>query len=98
MLDNEGLPEAVSGNHSASSDDGSSSIRFEDLTVDDDLPIIDRVVRYMRSSIALQRLVHVKMLAETSDLAGYVVRCQYLFYSLNISAYISSFANNTFTA
>jgi serine/threonine-protein phosphatase 4 regulatory subunit 1 len=72
MLDNEGLPEAVSGHHSASSDDGSSSIRFEDLTVDDDLPIIDRVVRYMRSSIALQRLVHVKMLAETSDLAGYV--------------------------
>ena len=73
MLENEGLPEAVSGNHGGtSSDDGSSSIRFEDLTVDDDLPIIDRVVRYMRSSIALQRLVHIKMLAETSDLAGYV--------------------------
>lgn len=48
-----------------------SSVRFEDLTVDDDLPIIDRVVRYARSSIALQRLVHVKMLAETSELAGY---------------------------
>jgi hypothetical protein len=70
MLDNEGLPETSGSNHSTSSDDGSSSIRFEDLTVDDDLPIIDRVVRYMRSSIALQRLVHVKMLAETSDLAG----------------------------
>lgn len=55
----EGLPE-----------DDSSSVRFEDLTVDDDLPIIDRVVRYTRSSIALQRLVHVKMLAETSELAG----------------------------
>jgi hypothetical protein len=73
MIDNEGLPEAGGpGHHGSSSDDGSSSIRFEDLTVDDDLPIIDRVVRYMRSSIALQRLVHVKMLAETSDLAGYV--------------------------
>jgi hypothetical protein len=74
ILENEGLPEtgAGSSNHSTSSDDGSSSIRFEDLTVDDDLPIIDRVVRYMRSSIALQRLVHVKMLAETADLAGYV--------------------------
>jgi hypothetical protein len=72
MFENEGLPEAVSGNHGGSSDDGSSSIRFEDLTVDDDLPIIDRVVRYMRSSIALQRLVHIKMLAETADLAGYV--------------------------
>jgi hypothetical protein len=73
MIDNEGLPEVGGPGHPGSSDDGSSSIRFEDLTVDDDLPIIDRVVRYMRSSIALQRLVHVKMLAETSDLAGYVV-------------------------
>ena len=81
MIDNEGLPEAVNGNHSATSDDGSSSIRFEDLTVDDDLPIIDRVVRYMRSSIALQRLVHVKMLAETSDLAGYVIG-QYRFFPM----------------
>lgn len=58
--DGEGIPE----------DD--SSARFEDLTVDDDLPIIERVVRYVKSSIALQRLVHVKMLAETSALAGYV--------------------------
>lgn len=58
MSENEGFPE----------DD--SSVRFEDLTVDDDLPIIDRVVRYTRSSIALQRLVHVKMLAETAELAG----------------------------
>jgi len=52
--------------------DESSSVRFEDLTVDDDLPIIERVVRFSRSSIALQRLVHVKMLAETAELAGYV--------------------------
>ena len=50
--------------------DETSSVRFEDLTVDDDLPIIERVVRFSRSSIALQRLVHVKMLAETAELAG----------------------------
>jgi hypothetical protein len=81
MIDNEGLPETGNSNHSTSSDDGSSSIRFEDLTVDDDLPIIDRVVRYMRSSIALQRLVHVKMLAETSDLAGYVCLSRSTFLS-----------------
>ena len=47
-------------------------VRFEDLTVDDDLPIIDRLVRYTKSQVALQRLVHVKMLAETAELAGYV--------------------------
>ena len=46
--------------------------RFEDLTVDDDLPLLERIVRYSRSQIALQRLVHVKMLGETAELAGYV--------------------------
>ena len=46
------------------------AIRFEDLTVDDDLPVLERVVRYTRSQIALQRLVHVKMMGETSELAG----------------------------
>jgi serine/threonine-protein phosphatase 4 regulatory subunit 1 len=46
------------------------AIRFEDLTVDDDLPVLDRVVRYTRSQIALQRLVHVKMMGETSEMAG----------------------------
>lgn len=49
------------------------TVRFEDLTVDDDLPILDRIVRYSQSQIALQRLVHVKMLGETSELSGYVV-------------------------
>lgn len=46
------------------------ALRFEDLTVDDDLPLIDRIVRYCRSGIALQRLVHVKMLAETAETVG----------------------------
>ena len=52
--------------------DDDDSLRFEDLTVDDDLPLLDRVVRYCRSSIALQRLVHVKMLAETAETVGTV--------------------------
>jgi hypothetical protein len=51
------------------------ALRFEDLTVDDDLPLLDRIVRYCRSGIALQRLVHVKMLAETAETVGYVKLC-----------------------
>ena len=51
-------------------DDPNSALRFEDLTIDDDLPLLDRVVRYCRSGIALQRLVHVKMLAETAETVG----------------------------
>ena len=46
------------------------AMRFEDLTVDDDLELIDRIVRYCRSGIALQRRVHVKMLAETAETVG----------------------------
>lgn len=34
---------------------------FEDLSIDDDLTQLERVVRYSSSSIALQRLVHVKV-------------------------------------
>lgn len=55
-------------------DDGGNALRFEDLTIDDDLPLLDRVVRYCRSGIALQRLVHVKMLAETAETLGYVMK------------------------
>ena len=40
--------------------------RFEDLTIDDDLPLLPRLQRYVQSSIALQRLVHVRMLGEVS--------------------------------
>lgn len=47
-----------------------NALRFEDLTIDDDLPLLERVVRYCRSGIALQRLVHVKMLAETAETVG----------------------------
>ena len=51
-------------------DEAQNALRFEDLTIDDDLPLLDRVVRYCRSGIALQRLVHVKMLAETAETVG----------------------------
>ena len=34
---------------------------FEDLSIDDELSQLERVVRYSSSSIALQRLVHVKV-------------------------------------
>ena len=47
-----------------------AALRFEDLTIDDDLSLLERVVRYVRSGIALQRLVHVKVLAETARLIG----------------------------
>jgi hypothetical protein len=45
-------------------------LRFEDLTIDDELPPLERLSRYVCSSIALQRLVHVKMLSETSVAVG----------------------------
>ena len=67
----------MEGGEGAPDGDDDDSLRFEDLTVDDDLPLLDRVVRYCRSSIALQRLVHVKMLAETAETVGYVT-CLYL--------------------
>eukprot|EP00546_Thalassionema_frauenfeldii_P006218 CAMPEP_0178922480 /NCGR_PEP_ID=MMETSP0786-20121207/16179_1 /TAXON_ID=186022 /ORGANISM="Thalassionema frauenfeldii, Strain CCMP 1798" /LENGTH=606 /DNA_ID=CAMNT_0020596853 /DNA_START=42 /DNA_END=1859 /DNA_ORIENTATION=- len=64
QIPNEGIPigEAAEQNNNA--------LRFEDLTIDDDLPLLERVVRYCRSGIALQRLVHVKMLAETAETVG----------------------------
>ena len=63
----------MEGGEAGQDGDDDESLRFEDLTVDDDLPLLDRVVRYCRSSIALQRLVHVKMLAETAETLGYVL-------------------------
>ena len=49
---------------------GPGALRFEDLTIDDSLPPIERVTRYCRSGIALQRLVHVKMLGEVAAQVG----------------------------
>ena len=39
-------------------------MRFEDLSIDDTLPPLRRLLQYSQSPIALQRLVHVKQLSE----------------------------------
>ena len=44
---------------------------FEDLSIDDNLSQIDRLVRYSKSSIGLQRLVHAKMIGDISSLVGF---------------------------
>ena len=40
------------------------------MTIDDALPPLPRLQRYARSGIALQRLVHVKMLGEVAGDVG----------------------------
>ena len=69
MLNPEGIPMGVNGTEAAP-DQNQAALRFEDLTIDDELSLLDRVVRYVRSGIALQRLVHVKMIAETAASVG----------------------------
>ena len=44
---------------------------FEDLSIDDNLSQLDRLVRYTKSSIGLQRLVHAKMISDVSVSVGY---------------------------
>jgi len=44
---------------------------FEDLTIDDNLSEQQRVVRYSKSTIGLQRLVHVKKMADVAKSIGY---------------------------
>jgi len=68
MLNPEGIPMGANVNEAAP--DPNAALRFEDLTIDDDLSLQDRVIRYVRSGIALQRLVHVKMLGETAKSVG----------------------------
>ena len=71
MLNPEGImPMGVNGTEANAAPDPNAALRFEDLTIDDDLSLLDRVVRYVRSGIALQRLVHVKMIAETATSVG----------------------------
>jgi serine/threonine-protein phosphatase 4 regulatory subunit 1 len=43
---------------------------IEDLTYDDTLEDIDRIVRYGTSNVALQRLVHVKLMVDTARCVG----------------------------
>lgn len=44
---------------------------FEDLAIDDSLSDLERVAKYVCSNIALQRVIHVKMLQETARSVGY---------------------------
>lgn len=48
-----------------------SAPTFEDLTIDDKLTEHQRVVKYVKSTIGLQRLVHVKMIADVSENIGF---------------------------
>lgn len=45
---------------------------FEDLSIDDNLSELQRLVRYSKSNIGLQRLVHVKMISHIAHSVGYV--------------------------
>ena len=44
---------------------------FEDLSIDDNLSQLQRLVRYAKSSIALQRVVHVKMIYDVANIVGF---------------------------
>jgi serine/threonine-protein phosphatase 4 regulatory subunit 1 len=46
------------------------SLELSDLTLDDGLDDLHRIERYATSAIALQRLVHVKLMAETAREVG----------------------------
>lgn len=47
---------------------------FEDLAIDDSLSDLERVAKYACSNIALQRVIHVKMLQDTARSVGYAAR------------------------
>ncbi|CAH0476206.1 unnamed protein product [Peronospora belbahrii] len=51
---------------------------FEDLAIDDSLSDLERVTKYVCSNIALQRVIHVKMLHETAQSVGFEATCTQL--------------------
>ncbi|KAH7474214.1 Serine/threonine-protein phosphatase 4 regulatory subunit 1 [Phytophthora ramorum] len=51
---------------------------FEDLAIDDSLSDLQRVTKYVCSNIALQRVIHVKMLHDTARSVGYQATCDQL--------------------
>ncbi|KAI9914924.1 hypothetical protein PsorP6_007749 [Peronosclerospora sorghi] len=51
---------------------------FEDLAIDDSLSDLERVTKYVCSNIALQRVIHVKMLHETARSVGFQATCDQL--------------------
>eukprot|EP00696_Hemimastix_kukwesjijk_P006410 gnl/Hemi2/18114_TR5984_c0_g2_i1.p1 gnl/Hemi2/18114_TR5984_c0_g2~~gnl/Hemi2/18114_TR5984_c0_g2_i1.p1 ORF type:complete len:632 (-),score=223.96 gnl/Hemi2/18114_TR5984_c0_g2_i1:68-1963(-) len=48
-----------------------SDLSMEELTIDESLSALDRIKKYISSTIALQRLVHVRSIAATSRQIGY---------------------------
>jgi serine/threonine-protein phosphatase 4 regulatory subunit 1 len=58
--------------------DGGGAVTFEDLAIDDTLTDLERVVRYSRSNIALQRLVHLRMLTDTAASVGFALTHEHL--------------------
>mmetsp|Transcript_7090 Transcript_7090/g.7346 ORF Transcript_7090/g.7346 Transcript_7090/m.7346 type:complete len:847 (-) Transcript_7090:79-2619(-) len=61
----------VTSNTQNAKANNASAPTFEDLSIDDNLPVLDRLVRYTQSAIGLQRLVHVKMLADVAATVGF---------------------------
>ena len=57
----------------AAAGDGPS---FDDLLFDDTLDDLERIGRYATSAIALQRLVHVRLVGETARAVGCVLRAR----------------------
>ena len=55
-----------------SAPDGNGGLSLLDLTYDDSLSDLERIARYGTSAIALQRLVHVKLMVDTARLVGCV--------------------------
>ncbi|DAZ98006.1 TPA: hypothetical protein N0F65_005164 [Lagenidium giganteum] len=51
---------------------------FEDLAIDDSLTDMERVAKYVCSNIALQRVIHVKMLEDTANSVGFETTCDQL--------------------
>jgi len=56
---------------------------FEDLSIDDTLTELQRLVRYTKSSIGLQRLVHTKMLADVAKTVGFEDTMMFILPLLN---------------
>ena len=52
-------------------DDDDAGMTIQQLSIDDDLPPLERLLKYTKSEIALQRLVHVKAMADTVRQVGF---------------------------
>ena len=60
-------------------------VTFDDLYINDDLPDLDRIEIYTSSNIALQRLVHIKMLGNAFEQYEFQLVKQKLLKVLNRS-------------